>query len=175
MSLCFKEKTVSKPRKGKALISELKEDLFPGPRAHRSQRDRYTEMHLPSSASPSVRPEVDTGPVNQDRWWPIWEISDLRAEKPSVADIAPILQMRTMKLRNINYLSSVSVLLSLPPVSFQSDLPLKPDWVCHRPAWRLLPPAWYEMSPNAMCMVCKQNKGEAYSKLSHCITLYRSS
>lgn len=66
MSLCFKEKTVSKPRKGKALISELKEDLFPGPQAHRFQWDMYTEMHLPS-ASPSVRPEVDTGSVNQDR------------------------------------------------------------------------------------------------------------
>lgn len=29
MSLCFKEKTVSQPQEGKALIAELKEDIFP--------------------------------------------------------------------------------------------------------------------------------------------------
>lgn len=111
MSLCFKEKTVSKPRKGKALNSELKEDLFPGPRDHRSQWDTYTEMHLPS-ASPSVRPKVDTRSVDRDRWRPICEISDLWAESENLPEMKspPKLDNAIFSLAFGNYLDRYLVI-----------------------------------------------------------------
>ena len=79
-------------QEGKALIAELKEDIFPELQTHSPQRDWCTKLRLPPScvslipASPHVWLKVDARCVNQGRAVShLLEISDLWARNRNLS------------------------------------------------------------------------------------------